>query len=281
MLSRFSVCTLAVFCLTGCATTQVALPSATDRFATQLDVASMAPIDGPRRIEGRAREQVVQRVDGRLRPAVRRVCQRYFGVEHPCGVQFGDRGPTVAVGDNNINAHIDQDNNIHVMGGLVAWSGSDDELAFVLAHEYAHGLFGHVRSRMSNMGRGLLTGLGAGAAVGLLAGVPREDLDDVAVGGAAAGATLGGLVFSKSMELEADHMAMFIVDDAGYDVEKGMHFFQRSIRYEAGQRQSGGQGRIGFFQTHPSDRDRLLNQLATIDAIRNGAVAPVPKDQGR
>lgn len=281
MLPRFSVFALVALCLTGCATTQVALPSAPDRFAPQLAAASVAPIDGPRRIAGRAREEAVQRVDRRLRPAIRRVCQRYFGAGHPCGAQFSNRGPTVAVGDDDINAHIDQDNNIHVQGGLVAWSGSDDELAFVLAHEYAHGLFGHVRARMSNMGRGALAGAGAAAAVGLLAGVSRERVDDVAVGGAGVGMTVGGLVFSESMELEADHMAMFIIDDAGYDVEKSMHFFQRSIRYETGQRQNGGPGRIGFFRTHPSDRDRLLNQLATIDAIRNGAVAPVRKDGGR
>ena len=281
MLSRFSVYALVALCLAGCATTQVALPGATDRFMTQLAMAGMAPIDGPRRITGGERERVVRRIDQRIRPAVERVCRRYFGVGHPCTAEFADGGPSVVVGDNNINAYIDQDNNIHVLGGLVAWSGSDDELAFVLAHEYAHGLFDHVGTRMSNMGRGLLAGLGAGAAVGLLAGVSKDEVDDVLLGGAAVGATVGGLVFSKSMELEADHMAMFIMDDAGYDVEKGMHFFQRSIRYEAGQRRTGGQGRIGFFQTHPSDRDRLLNQLATIDAIRNGAVAPVPKDGGR
>ena len=141
MLSRLSVCVLVALGLTGCATTQVALPSATDRFAPQLAAANAAPIDGPRRIAGQAREEVVHRVDRRLRPAVQRVCQRYFGAGHPCGAQFSSRGPTVAVGDDDINAHIDQDNNIHVLGGLVACrrAGAEGRGAVNEAADVRHG----------------------------------------------------------------------------------------------------------------------------------------------
>ena len=30
------------------------------------------------------------------------------------------------------------------------------------------------------------------------------------------------------MELEADHLALFAVDEAGYDLEKASQFFQRA-----------------------------------------------------
>ena len=53
-----------------------------------------------------------------------------------------------------------------------------------------------------------------------------------------------------------------------------MQFFQRTLRLQH-QMNVSGEGRIvGFFATHPSDEERLLQLLATIASIEQGVVEP-------
>ena len=97
------------------------------------------------------------------------------------------------------------------------------------------------------------------------------------MGSTALGAAMGQTVFSKDMELEADHLALFILAEAGYDMSKGMQFFQRTLQLQQ-QMNRAGQGQVvGFFTTHPSDQERLLQLLATKDMIERGATRPLWK----
>ena len=91
------------------------------------------------------------------------------------------------------------------------------------------------------------------------------------------GGTFGALKFSKKMELEADHLAMFVLDEAGYDLDKAMQFFQRQYQIQHQYNQSGNQQVVGFLDTHPSDEERLLHLEATKEMIRQGHNRPLWK----
>ena len=141
------------------------------------------------------------------------------------------------------------------MVGLVAIAGSDDELAFVLAHEYSHGLMKHIRTTQVNAAIGTI----AGAIAGGLAGVDVNESADI-------GARTGARAYSKPMELEADHLAMFIFAEAGYDIMKSGDFFLRMIK-------AGVASRFyAFMTTHPTDSERVQRLIATERLIRSGGM---------
>ena len=134
----------------------------------------------------------------------------------------------------------------------------------MLAHEYAHALMGHVAQTRKNSFMGELLG-GARGAGG----------DRSAYGSTAAGAGIGLTVFSREMELEADDLAMFMLAEAGYDLDKGMQFFQRTYQIQHKMNLAGRGQAVGFFATHPSDEERLLRLLATKAQIEQGVDRPM------
>ncbi|WP_128254304.1 M48 family metallopeptidase [Falsirhodobacter deserti] len=118
---------------------------------------------------------------------------------------------------------------------LVNDARNTDELAFVMGHEAAHHILGHLdRQAQSATAGALLGGIAAS-----IAGIDPETLTDV-------GAGLGGRVYSKSHELEADSLGAEIAITAGYDPVKGLGFFQRLP--DPGDR---------FLGSHPANADRI------------------------
>lgn len=91
-----------------------------------------------------------------------------------------------------------------------------DELAFVLGHEAAHHILGHLDQQAQTAQMGALLG-GLAASIG---GLDPDALTNV-------GAGLGGRVYSKNHELQADDLGTEIAIRAGYDPVKGLGFFQR------------------------------------------------------
>ncbi len=71
--------------------------------------------------------------------------------------------------------------------------------------------------------------------------------------------------------MEADHLALFIVDEAGYDVRKAMRVMVRLLRLGS---QAGAAGRVGFLETHPTSEERIMKLLATEQMIQEGAKRP-------
>lgn len=96
---------------------------------------------------------------------------------------------------------------------------NNDELAFILGHEAAHHIRGHLdRSQDSAILGGILggvlaTAIGAGAST-------VETVQNL-------GATVGARRFSKSYELEADQLGTVIAYRAGYNPIRGAAFFTR------------------------------------------------------
>jgi predicted Zn-dependent protease len=121
---------------------------------------------------------------------------------------------------------------------MIASVRNADELAFVMGHEAAHHIAGHIpRQQQSAMaGAVILGGLAA------LTGAGQSVVD----GAVDLGAGVGGRVFSKEFELEADAMGTVIAHASGYDPVRGVAFFSQVP--DPGNR---------FLGTHPPNAQRV------------------------
>ena len=113
---------------------------------------------------------------------------------------------------------------------LIAVARNKDELAFIMAHEAAHHIEGHLAQLQRN------ASLGAELAGALFGGNDARNI----------GAALGSRVYSKDFELEADALGAVIALQAGYNPLIGAKFFQRIP-------DPGNQ----FLGTHPANADRV------------------------
>ena len=102
---------------------------------------------------------------------------------------------------------------------LIADARNRDEIAFVMGHETAHHIEGHInRTQSSAAIGGVLAGIVAQAA-----GAQQGDVDLAS----RLGGSVGARSFSKSYELEADRLGTAIAARAGYDPLRGVAFFDR------------------------------------------------------
>ncbi|PJI92587.1 peptidase M48-like protein [Yoonia maricola] len=119
---------------------------------------------------------------------------------------------------------------------LIAEARNRDELAFVMAHEAAHHIRGHIARQQQNAALG---GLLIGGLAGALGATDIETAQQI-------GASVGARTYSKDFELEADALGTQITAAAGFDPRRGAQFFFRIP--DPGDR---------FLGTHPPNADRL------------------------
>ena len=267
---------LAVLALHGCAGTRIALPEPDAATQGQLVELFNRPIEPSRNVPTSSRIAVMDEIDQRVLPAALSVCERTFRDPENCRGLLNRRTLVVDVHNEGINAFVGDRFNITVLGGLLRSAGRDDEIALVVAHEYAHAMFGHVATIRANAMWGeVLGGLAGLATIAATADYINDaQVADIALGSTAVGAMMGQTVFSKDMELEADHLALLILTEAGYDPDKSIQFFQRTLRLQHEMNASGQRQIVGFFATHPSDEERLLRLLATKSMIERGVDRP-------
>jgi len=102
---------------------------------------------------------------------------------------------------------------------LIDTTQNDDELAFVLGHEMAHHLEGHLHRQYQSARAGaiLLGGITAitGASANTVESAQRI------------GAGIGARTYSKEFELEADRLGALVAIRAGYNAVRGAAFFAR------------------------------------------------------
>ncbi len=225
--------------LTGCVATNGEPPS--ERRAPQQQTASRAP-EMPTRAEVQQFSTVVQR----MKPVAEREC-RNRSPQLNCDFR-------IVVDDRpgqQINAFYTQDQSGRPIIGftlpMIAAVNNADELAFVLGHEAAHHIAGHIPRQRQNAAAGaiLLGGLASlsGASEALV-----NQASDI-------GAGVGARSYSKSFELEADALGTVITDRSGYDPLRGVEFFSQIP--DPGNR---------FLGTHPPNADRV----ATVRRVAAG-----------
>lgn len=144
---------------------------------------------------------------------------------------------------------------------LLQDSRNDDEVAFVMSHEFGHLLGQHVeKSQQQALAGAILVGVMAAAATA------QADIVDTSLisAGVGIGAAAGTFAYSQTYELESDTLGTYIAEAAGYDPVNGAKYFARP---EAARTQAG---KLSFWGTHPPDEKRVATVLATKDRIDSG-----------
>ncbi|MBL4915643.1 M48 family metallopeptidase [Szabonella alba] len=133
--------------------------------------------------------------------------------------------------------------------GLIADARNVHEIAFVIGHEAAHHILGHIPQVQRSASQGAM-----------LAGIL------VAVGGGGQGAvqsaqqigaSLGARRYSKEFELQADALGVEITERAGFDALSGAEFFSRIP-------DPGDQ----FLGSHPPNAERMAVVRRSVAAMR-------------
>ena len=258
----------AVFLLNGCATPSLDLQEPTTRqYTVAQNVLNYSPIDPSRNVPRTRMLSTVNRVLPRVRTSAFRVCQRLYPQEERCNLMH-TADVTVNLESEDINAYADQNNDIGIHGGLVTNMGTDDEIAAVLAHEYAHVMHGHVGKRTANTAIGMIIGATLGMAIESRtdSSNPGQTIADLTTFGGA----IGSAAYSPEMEIEADRTAIYVLKDAGFDISGMKNAIIRLSRLRAKQWSGVFSGKVGFLETHPSDNRRVAHIISATEDVDSG-----------
>lgn len=132
---------------------------------------------------------------------------------------------------------------------LLADVQNEDELAFVMSHEAAHHIAGHLYRQQQNATIGAVV-------LGQIAGVLTAGSAERIRSAQEIGAAVGARSYSKRYELEADALGARITMAAGFDPVRGSLFFTRIP--DPGDR---------FLGTHPANSERM----AVVRAVASGS----------
>lgn len=177
------------------------------------------------------------------------------------------------VNSDTINAFTTGGNHMYIYTGLFVMAESEDELAAVMAHEFAHVYGRHVQKGMDRQ-YGVLGTAALGAVAGYLAGGDDRGMEYAGYG-AAAGMITGQLVgmgFTRQDEAEADALGFDFYVRAGWDPDKFADFFQQMI--------DKGYDQGGAFNTYLSDHPSLASRVEAAQA-RATKISPAVRQQLR
>lgn len=202
--------------LAGCLATAPAGPSARQTPATPAVIpgSQSARVTDPRVDPARSFAEVVDH----LSPVIRALCLREA---RDRGCDFRILVDTRPGLPPNAFQSLDEAGRpvITFTATLIAEARNADELAFVLGHEAAHHIAGHIpRARQTALAGALIAGTLA-ALGGADPGTIRSAQN--------VGAAVGARTYSKDFELEADRLGTVIAWRAGFNAERGAAFFGR------------------------------------------------------
>ncbi|TDK41244.1 M48 family metallopeptidase [Antarcticimicrobium luteum] len=137
---------------------------------------------------------------------------------------------------------------------LIDSTRNADELAFVLSHETAHHILGHLdrQARHAAAGAAIFGGLATLDGASPEAVIRAQEL----------GAAVGARSYSKDFELEADHLGTVIAYHAGFDPLRGAEYFARLP--DPGDR---------FLGTHPPNAARVRVVQQTMRVLQGPGLA--------
>ena len=247
------------FGVTACGTTYQLPEISPDQTAQASHIFAQAAAEPARaNLSNAAAERRFRRVAARIEPVGRSYCETLTkdtagsncAVDIAIDRQMEDR--------NAYFTYHEGQPIIRVSLPLVKDTRNDDELAFVLGHEYGHLIGKHTeKQKQQAIAGALIVGVIAGA-VTADSGVFDSGIVEAGVG---IGAAVGTYAYSQSFELESDTLGTRIADAAGYDAVEGAKYFAKpeDARTTA--------GKLSFWGTHPPDAKRLATVLATADQI--------------
>lgn len=253
----------AALCACRSTTTEVPVVSSDAAAAAAAEIGTAPPPLRRQLAEGEA-TRTIRRIADRLGPPARELCVQL-------GVGTCD-WHIAASRSRQMNAYAGEDGRVVINRGILEYARSDDEVAFVMAHELAHHAANHVRATGDDMSVGAVAGalfggllVGAAAASG---GVGPRTASRTVDNWSAIGAGTARLAFSKDQEREADRLGLLILHRAGYDPDLARNFVLTLARAEA--RRDRGLLDLGWLRTHPAGPERLAAFDATLAELRAG-----------
>jgi predicted Zn-dependent protease len=172
------------------------------------------------------------------------------------------------VRDRSINAFALPGGYVGVHLGLIAMTGSGDELASVLAHELSHVTQRHIARRIAGDSRSSMLAL-AGLVAGLIVAsrTGSADVANAAIIGSQAAAAQASLSFSRDMEREADRVGFTVMNQAGYSPAGMYSMFERMEQAN----HLMDSGSYPYLRSHPLTTERIGDarlRMGTIDYQR-------------
>lgn len=210
------------------------------------------PAAGPPPVDAQRAVQTFIDVVTRMEPVAEDVCRRDRPDANCDFIIYVDRDPEAGI---NAFQTVDRRNRpvIIFTVGLIAEARNADEIAFVMGHEAAHHIAGHLDERRVQADAGAVI-FGEIAR----AGGASPDL----VGEAARiGSAVAARRFTQAAELEADALGAVIAHQSGYDPLNGAQFFNRLP-----------DPTNRFLSTHPPNALRLSTVQRTMAQITGGGV---------
>ena len=212
----------------------------------------------------------VQQVASRIVPTAEQLCRelRINDVRN-CAYNISiTEGKKNAQGvvepDTSLNAYADGDS-VHISPAMVRFAARDNELALIIAHEFAHKIMRHVDGKKRNALLGTLLGVAADMAAASQGYDSQGQFGQLGMG-------IGANAYSPAFESEADYIGLYILARAGYDYHKAPEFWRR-MSVENPQAIYTG-------RTHPSNAARYVNMnkiIAEIDAKKAQNLPLVPE----
>ena len=174
---------------------------------------------------------------------------------------FSDKMQFHFVNSKTLNAFTTGGEHMYIYTGLFQQCRTEDELAAVMAHEYAH-IYGRHVQKGTQRQYGMLGAALAAAAAGYVAGGKDSGAQyaSLAGGGAMMAGQLVGSNYTRKDEAEADKYGFVFYTRAGWDPDRFGDFFQTMIDkgYDKGPE---------FLSDHPSLANRVKDAKARADKL--------------
>lgn len=158
----------------------------------------------------------------------------------------------MAAKDDALNAWADG-TQVVVTTAMMRFAASDDELAFILAHEIAHNAQRHMDAKTTNTNLGALFGVIVDVA---LASQGVNTYGDFT----RSGADIGAAAYSQDFEREADYVGMYILARSDRPFDQAANFWRRMAQETPGS--------IKYATTHPTSAERFVRLEETAAEIR-------------
>ena len=237
---------LVILLVSGCATAPITgrsqIKLVSDRALISQSLTSYRKVIAEEKLSTNAEQTaMVQRVGNRISHAVERYLQR----EHMLHLIDGFQWEFNLIENDTPNAWCMPGGKVAFYTGILPYTHDEDGLAVVMGHEIAHAVVGHSAERVSHV----LLQQGGGL---LLSGYMKgKDNASAVMQLYGMGSQVGVILpFSRTHELEADHMGLIFMAMAGYDPQAAVGFWERMAANDAEKPPE-------FLSTHPADDTRI------------------------
>jgi predicted Zn-dependent protease len=174
---------------------------------------------------------------------------------------FGPQMRFHLVNSGTINAFTTGGEHMYIYNELLQTARTEDELAAVMAHEYAHVYARHVHKGMNRQLGALATAAALGGAGYLVGGEERgQQYAGLGAGAGLLVAQFANMGFTRSDEREADEIGFAFYTRAGWDPERFADFFRQMI-------EKGYDKTPEYLSSHPTLSSRVEDSEQRVERL--------------